>query len=418
MQPRFLAGLVDLPYVTPAGRVVTRPGWDPETQLYLALPIDSAPEVPEVPTRDQVQAAVVTMMRPWRAYGFADEHGAAAMVAAVIAAVVRPVMDLCPAFAFDAANFGAGKTKAAMALGALIEGQTPSVTAYAASSNDDELRKRMVSDALAGARFSCLDNVSGYLNSSALAAVLTTGRLSDRRLGVMEGVTARAGSLMTLTGANLSFSAELQRRIAHIRLDGGDRPTHRSFDFDPIHEALALRREVAVAVCTVLRAYFVAGAPDTVGGEDKIVGGDVGGFRDFNRLCRQAVLWLSSERLAGGLPWEMGDPSASQLSDPIALDPATAATHALLQALLDVSDGGDFAAHEVVRWCELGQTNSTSEHGRVRDAVRDVANGKDRPTAQTVGMVLAHRRERVAGGLKLLSRSGGGPVRSWRVVRV
>ena len=36
---RHLAGIVDLPYVTPTGRLVTRVGYDPETKLYLDVPM-------------------------------------------------------------------------------------------------------------------------------------------------------------------------------------------------------------------------------------------------------------------------------------------------------------------------------------------------------------------------------------------
>jgi hypothetical protein len=102
-------------------------------------------------------------------------------------------------------------------------------------------------------------------------------------------ITANVRSLITLTGNNSgSLDADLLRRTVQVRLDGGVNPTHRAYAFNPVTVGLAMRRQIAEAVCTVQRAYFAAGAPD-------IIAGDAGGFADWNRLCRQVVLWLSQE---------------------------------------------------------------------------------------------------------------------------
>jgi len=96
---------------------------------------------------------------------------------------------------------------------------------------------------------------------------------------------------------------------------------------------------------------------------------------------------LIREGLTDGLPWSLtdpdndkvqADPAASMLADPTAMDPAVAATYALLQALLDASEGADFASADVVRWCDLGVTKPSSVYGKVWEAVKDLSNGRDR----------------------------------------
>ncbi|MDP1899276.1 MAG: hypothetical protein Q8K96_02325 [Rubrivivax sp.] len=411
LMPRYLAAMIDLPLVTTSGRVVTKPGYDDETHLYLELPREWQPCVPLNPSVSEVRAALVTMMAPWSAYRFADADSAAGMVSAVVAAVCRPVLDLCPAYLFDASQQGSGKTKAACALGALIEGRRPAVTPFAGSSNDDEMRKRMVAGAADGLLFHCTDNATGHLKSSALAAVLTTGRLTDRFLGQSRMVTADIRALITLTGNNASIDADLQRRTVVPRIDAGINPTHRAYAFCPVSEALKQRRQIAEAVCCVLRAYFDAGAPDTIKG-------DAGGFADWNRLCRQPVLWLAREGLADGLPWTLGDPAGSMLADPAAGDPEIEATGDLLRALHEIADGAVFTAADVVKWAGMGQhAGEGSPFGALRSAVLECV-GRAELTARSMGRVLMNRRDRPTGGWKLLTRAGHDNTKVWRVVAV
>lgn len=407
---RYLAGIIDLPLITPRGRLVARVGYDSETCLYLNAPMDWQARVPDKPTADDVRAALAVVVAPWSAYRFADADSVAGMVSAVLAAVSRSVLSLCPAYLFDASQQGSGKTKAATALGALIEGQRPAVTPFAGSSTDDELRKRMVAGAVDGVRFHCLDNITGFFKSSALAAVLTNGRLSDRLLGQSRMIDAQVRSLFTMTANNASMDADLLRRTVQVRIDSGSSPTRRAFGFCPVTAALAQRRRIAEAACTILRAYFNAGAPD-------VASGDAGGFCSWNRLCRQPVLWLAREGLAEGvLPWSgLGDAAAPMLADPANGDPEVEAAGELLAAIWALSGGADFTAAEALRWYLAGQGHSDGVEGALYSAVIE-CTGKRDLTAAGMGRVLTYRRDRVIGGLKLQTR-GVGRAKAWRVIR-
>lgn len=415
---KHLRAVVDLPYVTPGGRVVVQGGYDADTCLYLHLPSppdEWQPRVSMKPNEDQVRAALATMVEPWKAYRFATAEDAAGMVSAVLAAVCRGVLTMCPAYWFDAPTQGSGKTRAALALGALVEGQRPAVTPFSGSGPgaDDELRKRLVASAAEGRRFALLDNVIGHFKSASLAAVLTSGRLEDRLLGQSRTVRAEVMALMTLTGNNASLDADLSRRIVQVRIDAGARPTHRTFDFDPVTVALAQRRQIAEAACTILAAYFAAGAADTARG-------DAGGYADWNRLCRQPVLWITAQGYSDALPWQvMGDPAATLLSDPASSDPEVEATGDLLRALWLATNGGDFFASNLAEWFRTGadSTDQDSPTFRIFEAVKDCCGPRADPSTRTLGRVLMNRRDRVVGGLKLIGRDTRDS-KMWRVVRV
>lgn len=143
MEAKRLIALHTLPYVTPRGRLVKRGGWDSESCIYLNLAHAEAPRVPQSPTFDDVRAALVTMARPFRAYTWATPDDAAAMLSGVMTAVLRPILELAPMYLIDASTQGSGKTKAALALGALTTGRRVGVTPFSGL-DDDELRKRVI----------------------------------------------------------------------------------------------------------------------------------------------------------------------------------------------------------------------------------------------------------------------------------
>jgi len=320
-------------------------------------------------------------------------------------------MSMCPAILLDAAQQGSGKTKAAMALCALVEGRLPAVTPYSAGGNDDEVRKWLLSCVVVHARSVVLDNITGHVKSAALAGVLTSGRIAGRVLGESRTVDAAVRFLLTMTGNNASLDADMHRRSVRVRIDAGTDPTHKAFEFDPVTEALRQRRRIARAACTVWAAYFAAGSPD-------VVKGDAGGFSDWNRLCRQPVLWLVREGLADGLAWQLGDPAGSMLADASYSDPEVEALGALLHGLHEVHGDVPFLAADLLSLVKAGGNSGETPAGRVRSAVDDLLSGGP-VTSRKLGLMLKNRRDRPVGGLKLLA----GPVdrvgsRYWQVASV
>jgi hypothetical protein len=394
---KHLRAITSLPYVTPAGRLVTAPGYDPQTQLYLNLPPIYHANIPLKPSPDQVCQALKTMMAPWAGYVWTGADDVGAMLSAIIAAVVRPVLPLCPAYLFDAASPGSGKTLAARALGALTTGRRVGVHTVASdgSGSEDELRKKVLSSAIGGDSFICLDNVTGFFKSAVLAGYLTSGRISDRVLGQSRVVDCEVLALVTLTGNNAALWADLQRRIVRPRINSGIDPTRRRFAWCPHERALHERVQIAEAVCTLLTGWFAAGAPKTA--DD-----DAGGFTDWSSLCRQSVLWASREGFTDCLAkGPVGDPAASLMADAGTADPEVESLGDLLRQLHALTDGAWFTAKEAAKWVALGEGDDEGVTGELHSTVVDLLGGRKAPTALTVGRLLSNRRDRHCRGLVL-----------------
>lgn len=407
---KHLTSLHSLPFCTPDGRMAMTTGLD-DSGVYLYLPFDYLPAVPASPTADQVRTALKVLVGPWRAYNYSSADDAAAMVSAVLAAVCRPVLDLCPAVLFEASSQGTGKTLAATALGSLMTGRLEGVTPFSGF-DDDELRKRFTAGVLTGQQFHCMDNLVGHVASPALAALLTTGRLQDRVLGSSRNVDAAIRSLITFTANNASLSADLLRRTVRVRFDSGVNPIARRFDFSPPDEVLRNRLKIAEAACTIWRGYLNAGSP-------QIASDDAGGYRQWVRLCRQPVLWLVQEGLTDGLGWQLGDPAACLLTPAESVDPEVQAHGDMLRALWALTEGADFTARQGVAWIKAGRDDDDDDpYGALREAVREMVPGRDDIKARSLGKVLAFRRDRVIGGLALRKRAETRDGCWWAVERV
>ena len=86
-----------------------------------------------------------------------------------ISAAVRPTIDTCPAFGFDAPTQGSGKTLLAKSIAALATGKINELTPHVSSRDDEEVRKRIMSIITGGAEAVVWDNILGIFNSASLA---------------------------------------------------------------------------------------------------------------------------------------------------------------------------------------------------------------------------------------------------------
>ena len=412
---RPLRSIHTLPYATLDQRIVARPGYDEKTHIYLELPLDYSPNIPTAPPGEEVRKALVTLAAPWSGYSWSSPDDAAAMLSGVLASVFRPVMRLCPGYVIDANTQGSGKTLAATALGCLLTGRMVGVVAGGCegSGSEEEQAKRLLSCVVDQQGFICFDNLTGHYRSAALAGCLTSGRLMGRVLGLSRMIDAEANMLITATGNNCSFDADLLRRMVRCRIDGGANPTAKRFAFTPPQAALQDRLKIAEACCVLLAAYWAAGAP-------QIAKGGCGGFDEWVALCRQPLLWASAQGLTDVLGWgALGDPAGSLLADSSLNDPDIEALGDLLRSLEALSDGRFFTSKEVQTWYRMG---ADMPHGDgactgLYESVREMlgSRGNGEVSSKSLGRVLLNRRDRVVHGLRLVASSGG-VSRSWKIV--
>jgi hypothetical protein len=79
--------------------------------------------------------------------------------------------------------------------------------------SDEELRKGLDSAALQGSPYIFMDNLKGHLESALLEAFVTSPVWGGRVMGTQIKFKARKGTILIVTGNNLSLSPDLQRRM-------------------------------------------------------------------------------------------------------------------------------------------------------------------------------------------------------------
>jgi hypothetical protein len=281
-----LESLVYSPTLRPDGSLLDRPGYDPETGLYLALHGTPYPALPARPTVDEARTALGDLQEAVQDFPFATPAHFSATLAAIVSLVCRfAILGNVPLFAIRANTRGSGKSLLADVISIIGTGRAaprwPQVT------DEEEERKRLLTVALAGYPVIHIDNVTRPLGSPALDLALTSPSFSDRILGKQESLEAPLSLVWLASGNNMQFKGDTARRIVPIDLDPKmEKPEERTdFHVAPLlpwvqHE----RPRLAMAALTILRAYFVVGCP-----AQQVT--PMGSFDEWSTLVRQALIW-------------------------------------------------------------------------------------------------------------------------------
>ncbi len=265
-----LAGLARSPIVRPDGTLCLAPGYDARTRLvYIPDPGLKLPRIPELPTLQEVRASVETLQRVVVEFPFADRASRANALSILFSVLLRTVIKgHVPLAIFDAPVQGTGKTLLVsvlvwIAVGSIASESVPSKL------NEDEWRKKITSLLKAAAPVILLDNVpdNTAIDSSSLAAALTSHEWSDRLLGFNETIRVPSKAIWIATGNNLRVAGDMPRRSYTIRLDAqAERPWERSGFCIPDLEAYVRERrgELLAAALTIVRGWFAADCPRIV----------------------------------------------------------------------------------------------------------------------------------------------------------
>jgi hypothetical protein len=102
------------------------------------------------------------------------------------------------------------------------------------------------------------------LNSATLAALLTTAKWGDRRLGATENVDRANDRVWTITGNNVNIGGDLARRTVTIVIDPGIPHPERRTGFtiaDLEGHVRDHRGQILHALLVLVRAWVAAGRP-------------------------------------------------------------------------------------------------------------------------------------------------------------
>ncbi len=299
-----LIATVDTPTMRRDGSILDAPGYDSATGLFLTGNDLGPLELPRRLTKKAAKDAVAVLMEPIKDFPFADKASESVAVAAMLTALIRPILPSSPLCLFNATKMATGKSLLASAVSMIATGhQSPAVMSYV--ENEDEMRKRIFSLFLGGTSIVNMDNISQIIESDSLCIALTEPEFSDRILGKSEVRTVPTTTMFMATGNALRVRGDLSTRSLLCSLDAKtEHPEHRRFDRDLHTWIPAHRKELVTAGLTILSAYQIAGCPIN----KKVK--PWGRFEDWSRYIREPLIWL-------GMTDPLDSADAIQAFDPV-----------------------------------------------------------------------------------------------------
>jgi putative DNA primase/helicase len=295
---RALTGVTVVPQLRPDGRLVCRPGYDPESGLWYAGP---RVEVPERPTRADALAAAGRLLELVRHFPFREEHHKSAWLALPLTIVMRSLIrGGTPLFVGTANQARVGKSRlirTGIKLGTGREPATLTLQTY-----QEEEWDKMVSSVVLGSNpdATFIDNVpkpgtsrkrddSAAIGCATLDAVLTArGPVSVRRFGTSDAPLVVSRTVWGTTSNGARFRGDTLKRSVLIDLHfAGKAPERRSFadmpDFDGHVDDHLL--ELQVDVLTMARAWLLERP------ELRLLPA-FGSFEAWSAAVRQVLVWL------------------------------------------------------------------------------------------------------------------------------
>jgi len=282
-----LNGIVCRPVLIPNGEVVSTPGYDSQTGIYIHLD-DAYPELMD--TDD----AVAMLEDLFVDFPFNSDTDLSAALAYVLTLATRNVIaGPTPLFALDGNRPGCGKGLVLDVGTMIVEGRI--ATKYAGNSGDDELRKVLCSVALNGQPYLVFDNVKGKFGGPVIEAALTTGRVNDRLLGGNDVVDLPLQVTWALTCNGVIFTRDMMRRVTPIQLETDNPTPQLRDDFkypNLLHHVRQHRASLLMAALSIIANHLKD--PREHGQKP------MGSFEEWDRIIRGAII-------AAGLPDPCGN---------------------------------------------------------------------------------------------------------------
>ena len=399
---RPIVGVIETATIRRDGSILIVPGYDAATRLYLHpnVQIDA---IPDRPSLQDARVALATIDDLIADFPFRNESHKLIWLIGLFTVLARASFDgPAPLIAFDGNCPGSGKSKLADLIATVASGRRMPRSIWPSGHHaDEEVRKRITSMALAGERFTLLDNVDSPLGGGPLDAALTSDTWKDRALG-SNTMTPELPLLMVwfASGNNIQFRGDFIRRALPCRLESPlENPEERTgFKYpDLLGHALTVRGPIIRSALIIIRAYQIAGRPAIVS--------PLGSFEGWSRAIADPVAWIT-----GVDPFEVR-------TEVKASDQGSQLRGALVQGWSELpgADNGLTVADALKL---LRDDKDCLHYGTLRSALMEMSDKADLPSAKSIGRILKTTQGRILGDLVLR----GAPdlhtkVFTWKVVR-
>jgi len=253
---RDLQFLAAHPVCTGAQFDIAEPGWNESSGVYLQID-----NVPDPLPLDEAKAVLEDLVCD---FPFQNDSDRANYFGLMLTPILRPALrEPVPLHLITSPIERTGKTKLAeIVLGCSVLGHpTP---ALQIGVREEEREKRITSLLLSGASVAHLDNLSEFVDSPALASLLTSTTYQGRELGQSRIVTIPNGLTLVASGNNLHATGEIAKRVVPIRLlPPTESPETRQDYRHPLLRAYVERSRPRVlgALLGLVRAWKDAGSP-------------------------------------------------------------------------------------------------------------------------------------------------------------
>jgi hypothetical protein len=253
-----LGGISSAPVVAPGGSIRRKAGYDEVSRWYITDDIEI-----EKWEGGGVAAAKWLMDELLADFPFADQASKANALGLVLLPYLRPLIDEpTPLHLVDAPTPGTGKSLLVKAALLPALGAAPAATPV--PDKEAEFQKLLFSLLLDGKQVIFLDNLDRLLKSGALAALLTTGSMTDRILGLSQTPTVKVRCVLAATANNGALSEDIARRSVWIRLDARmEDPEKRTQFKHPriLSWARDNRAQIVSAALGMIEHWFAIGQP-------------------------------------------------------------------------------------------------------------------------------------------------------------
>jgi hypothetical protein len=274
-----------VPFVRPDGTICQTEGYDEPTKTYLveALPVT----VPDDPTDEDVAAARKLLCDEWLGdlmAGMPTPADQANALATILTPLIRGMVPVSPLAVVNGLQMGVGKNLLADMLAIFATGSTVLPLPWAG--DDEERRKALLATFRTGREVFVFDEAH-VLEGAAMARALTAATYTDRILGVSTTAEFPNNVTWMSLGNNVQINGDMSRRVYVIRLaPETEAPQDRDVDSfrhpDLKGWTVEHRAELVAAGLTLVRAWFVAGRPQSKAGRRfgsfEAWGGMVGGI--------------------------------------------------------------------------------------------------------------------------------------------
>ena len=312
-------GVCDTPLITKSGRIIEDYwAYDTELRLFFAVSFPYQPMY--------MDTALPELMDVLCDFPFLSERYRAAALGAILTAVVRPALDICPIFVITSSQYSDGKSVLSGVIAASV-GVEASLGQLTRGGSDEEQEKQLSAILSRGRRIVTLDNHDGEFRSAALTEALTSTNPEFRILGKNETRSVPNKTMFLLNGVNTAPSLDLQTRSVFIKLARTDTGSDRKFKYtDVVGYALNNRVKLVGAAISVIK--HAMSLPD---GEWKANHR----FKTWDYMVRRTVFVLTGIDIA--------PPSNEDCDRP--LDPMEEAKHSFLDFALKEWLGGMRSEH-------------------------------------------------------------------------